>query len=57
MLPAPPLPLLNLELDLGRPVSKREAGPRAVGPELVTGALKRLPAPPRPEWIYLLAVG
>jgi len=49
MFPAPPRPLLNLELVCGRPVSKREAGPRAVVPEVVFGALKALPAPPRPE--------
>lgn len=57
MLPAPPRPEENLEAPCGRPSSKREAGPRAVAPEEVLGALKVLPAPPRPEWMNLLAVG
>jgi hypothetical protein len=55
--PAPPRPLLNLEFDFGRPVSKREAGPRAVVPLLVLGALKVFPAPPRPLWTNLPGCG
>ena len=57
MFPAPPRPLENLEVDFGRPVSKREAGPRAEVPLLVLGALKVFPAPPRPEWTYLPGCG
>ncbi len=57
MFPAPPRPLANLELDFGSPVWKREAGPRAVEPLLVFGALKVFPAPPRPEWTYLPGCG
>lgn len=51
MLPAPPLPLLNLMLVSGRPASKRDAGACVVRPVLDLGALKVLPAPPRPEWM------
>lgn len=51
MLPAPPRPELNFELVWGRPVVKREAGPEAVAPSVVLGALKVLPAPPRPLWM------
>jgi len=57
MLPAPPRPDENLDAPWGRPRSKREAGPRAVAPDEVFGALKVFPAPPRPEWMNLLAVG
>lgn len=57
MFPAPPRPLLTLDEDAGRPASKREAGPRALMPSLVLGARKVFPAPPRPEWTNLLAVG
>lgn len=57
MFPAPPRPLLNLEADCGSPASKSEAGPRALAPEVVFGALKVFPAPPRPAWMNLLAVG
>jgi hypothetical protein len=49
MFPAPPLPLLNLELVWGIPFWNRDAGPRADAPELVFGALNVLPAPPLPE--------
>ena len=57
MFPAPPRPLLNLLEVWGRPFSKWEAGPEAVRGLEVLGALKVLPAPPRPEWMYLWAVG
>ena len=59
MFPAPPRPLENLddEDEAGRPVSKKEAGPRAVLPSLVLGARKVFPAPPRPLWTYFLTVG
>jgi membrane protein DedA with SNARE-associated domain len=49
MFPAPPLPLANLLLVAGRLCSKREAGPVAMLPVVVFGALTKLPAPPRPE--------
>ena len=56
MFPAPPLPELNLDEDeAGEPVSRSEAGPRAVLPSVVLGARKVFPAPPRPEWMYLVA--
>lgn len=51
MFPAPPRPLLNLEEVSGRPREKRDAGPRALLPSVVLGALKVFPAPPRPEWM------
>lgn len=51
MLPAPPRPLENLVEVSGRPREKREAGPRALLPLVVGGALNVLPAPPRPEWM------
>ena len=59
MFPAPPRPALNFEDDAadGRPVSKREAGPRAVLGSEVFGALKVFPTPPRPECRNLEAVG
>ena len=57
MFPAPPRPELNLELIFGRPVLKSEAGPWAVAPELVLGALKMFPAPPRPLCMYVEADG
>jgi hypothetical protein len=49
MLPAPPRPELNFDLLLGISLPRRDAGPRAVGPSVVLGALNVLPAPPRPE--------
>jgi hypothetical protein len=55
--PAPPLPLANLLLLAGRPCSKREAGPVAMLPVVVFGALKVLPAPPRPECAYFATDG
>lgn len=57
MLPAPPRPELNLDEDVGRPCSKREAGPLAVLPLEVLGALKVLPAPPLPVLAYEETVG
>lgn len=51
MLPAPPRPLLNLDEVWGRPRVKRDAGPRALLPLVVLGALNVFPAPPRPEWM------
>jgi len=57
MFPAPPRPLLNLEPALERLVSTRAAGPRAVVPFDVLGALKVFPAPPRPEWMNLPGCG
>ena len=57
MLPAPPRPVLNLELACGSPVSKRDAGPLAVLPLEIFDALKVFPAPPRPECTYLLTLG
>jgi len=57
MFPAPPRPLLNFSLVWGRPCSNSEAGPVAVRPLLVLGALMVLPAPPRPVWAYLRTVG
>jgi hypothetical protein len=44
-----PQPLLYLELVCGKLASKSDAGPRAVLPLEVFGALKVFPAPPRPE--------
>jgi len=57
MFPAPPRPEENLVLVRGIWPPKREAGPRADVGLLVFGALKVLPAPPRPEWMYLPADG
>ena len=57
MLPAPPRPEENLWVDVGMTPPKREAGPRAVAPSVVLGALKVLPWPPRPAWMYLVVVG
>lgn len=51
MFPAPPRPLLNLDEVWGRPREKSEAGPWAVLPSVVLGALNVFPAPPRPEWM------
>ena len=48
MLPAPPRPALYLEDEAKRLPSK---------PSLVFGARKVFPAPPRPERMYLLALG
>lgn len=49
MFPAPPRPPENLAAEGGNPCVKREAGPWARVGEVVFGALKWLPAPPRPE--------
>jgi len=57
MFPAPPLPAENLEDEDGMLEPKRDAGPRAELGEVVAGALKVFPAPPRPEWMYLPADG
>lgn len=57
ILPAPPRPELNFELLLGNSLPKWEAGPRAVSPSVVLGALKVFPTPPLPEWMYLVVVG